>query len=177
MSASDEKIAYHLTFRDVIRVLQLVDASPFVDLQLELGALKVHVVRERRGDVPAPSGVSGEARSKGTREDLAESPAEPASAERRELPEGTPVVAPLAGTFYRAPYPGEPPFVEIGSIVEKGDVVGLLEIMKLMNYVVAPCAGVIAAICAKNEEFVEFNQVVAVVRPREGSVQRDSSAA
>jgi len=169
VSASEDKIAYHLNFRDVIRVLQLVDASPFLDLQVELGALKVHVTRERGGDVPASSTVSDKAQSKGAREDVAESPAVSTSPEQRAVPEGTPVVAPLAGTFYRAPYPGEPPFVEVGSVVEKGDVVGILEIMKLMNYVVTPCAGEIAAICAENEEFVEFNQVVAVVTPRDAS--------
>ena len=169
MADSHQDIAYHLTFRDVIRVLRLVDASPFLDLQVELGALKVQVTRERGGEAPAASVASEEAQAQATREATAQSPAGQAPAERLALPEGAPVVAPLAGTFYRAPYPGEPPFVEVGSVVEKGAVVGILEIMKLMNYVVAPCAGVIAAICAENEAFVEFNQVVAVVTPREGS--------
>ncbi|OGA14805.1 MAG: hypothetical protein A3H32_16645 [Betaproteobacteria bacterium RIFCSPLOWO2_02_FULL_63_19] len=167
MSAPDDEIAYHLSFRDVIRVLQLVDASPFLDLKLEIGALKVHVTRERGGEAPAPSAAADTAQSKGARGEFAESPAEPLAPERREVPEGTPVVAPLAGTFYRAPYPGQPPFVEVGSAVEKGAVVGILEIMKLMNNVLAPCAGVIAAICAENEAFVEVNQVLAIVAPRD----------
>ena len=79
--------------------------------------------------------------------------------------DGIPVVAPLAGTFYRAPLPGEPPFVEVGAVVRQGDVVGILEIMKLMNHVTAPCSGVISEICAQNEEFVEFGQVLAIINP------------
>ena len=61
--------------------------------------------------------------------------------------------------------PGAPPFVEVGAAVKEGDVVGILEIMKLMNHVTAPCAGVIAEIRANNEQFVEFGQVLALIDP------------
>jgi acetyl-CoA carboxylase biotin carboxyl carrier protein len=77
--------------------------------------------------------------------------------------DGKPVLAPLAGTFYRSPFPGEPPFVEVGTAVKEGDVVGILEIMKLMNHVTAPCTGVICKICAQNEEFVEVGQVIGII--------------
>jgi acetyl-CoA carboxylase biotin carboxyl carrier protein len=163
----EKKIAYHLDFSDVIRILRLIDATPFRELQLEQGELKVHVVRDHERPAPVqPAGVD----TSRTEPDQVEppgpvsgqtSPAAPPVTEP-EL-EGSPVTAPLAGVFYRSPYPGEPPFVEVGSAVKEGDVLGILEIMKLMNHVKAPCAGTILDICAQNGEFVEFGHVLAVI--------------
>jgi acetyl-CoA carboxylase biotin carboxyl carrier protein len=63
------------------------------------------------------------------------------------------VRAPLPGTFYRAPRPGAPPFVEVGSRVGADTVIGIVETMKLMNSVPAGVAGTVAAICLANAEF------------------------
>jgi acetyl-CoA carboxylase biotin carboxyl carrier protein len=164
---SEPKIAYYLSFSDVIRVLRLVDETPFQELQLELEGLKVRVVQDKEARVPAPhaaiklpvSEASPAARPEPVCEQAAAAAVPVTGAEKN----GTPVLAPLAGTFYRSPAPGEPPFVDVGAAVKEGDVVGILEIMKLMNHVTAPCSGVIREICAQNEEFVEFGQVLAVI--------------
>ncbi len=75
--------------------------------------------------------------------------------------EGTFVLrAPLVGTFYRAPSETEQPFVMIGQRVKAGDVVGIIEAMKLMNEITAPCDGVIKSIFVENETFVEFDQKI-----------------
>lgn len=179
MSLLEKKIAYHLGFSDVIRILRLVDATPFQELQLELGELKVRVVRDHEG--PAPVQPTGSDTSR-TETDQVEPPgpvsdqASPAAAPPVTDPEheGTPVTAPLAGVFYRSPYPGKPPFVEVGSAVKEGDVLGILEIMKLMNHVKAPCSGTILEICAQNGEFVEFGRVLAVIAPERGANQPSS---
>jgi acetyl-CoA carboxylase biotin carboxyl carrier protein len=63
------------------------------------------------------------------------------------------VLAPLPGTFYRAPRPGAAPFVEVGSRVEADTVIGIVETMKLMNSVHAGVAGVVAGFCVANAEF------------------------
>ena len=63
------------------------------------------------------------------------------------------VRAPLPGTFYRAPRPGAPPFVEVGSRVDADTVIGIVETMKLMNSVHAGVAGVVAGFCVANAEF------------------------
>jgi acetyl-CoA carboxylase biotin carboxyl carrier protein len=168
---SEQKIPYYLTFGDVIRVLRLIDESPFQELQLELGDLKLHVVQDKE---PRPAAHPAASAAPATEAPPAPV-AEPAREQASVAPDavavaitgkennGTPVLAPLAGTFYRAPSPGAPPFVEVGTAVKQGDVVGILEIMKLMNHVSAPCAGVIREIRAKNEQFVEFGQVLAVI--------------
>lgn len=76
---------------------------------------------------------------------------------------GTPVKAPLVGTFYCAPSPEEKPFVEVGQSVRKGDVVGIIEAMKLMNEITAPVDGVIRCIHAENGNMVEYGEVLMVL--------------
>jgi acetyl-CoA carboxylase biotin carboxyl carrier protein len=82
-------------------------------------------------------------------------------------PERMPVLAPLVGTFYRAPKPGEKPFVEIGDTVDAGQPVCIVEAMKMMNEVVAAEGGKIVEIAAENGEWVEFEQVLMYLEPAE----------
>ena len=159
----EQKTAYYLSFSDVIRVLRLVDETPFQELQLELDGLKVRIVQDKEAPAPHAAPPTAEPPVAAAVREPAIAAAAPAPAERDGSAQGTPVFAPLAGTFYRAPSPGAPPFVEIGALIKEGDVVGILEIMKLMNHVTAPCAGVIAEIRASNEQFVEYGQVLAVI--------------
>lgn len=76
---------------------------------------------------------------------------------------GTPVKAPLIGTFYCAPAPDEKPFVEVGQSVKQGDVVGIIEAMKLMNEITAPADGVVKSILAENGNMVEYGEVLMVL--------------
>ncbi len=66
------------------------------------------------------------------------------------------ITAPMIGTFYAAPSPGEPPFVEVGDPVEVGQVVGVIEAMKIMNEIVADVAGIVTAILVANAQPVEY---------------------
>lgn len=74
------------------------------------------------------------------------------------------VRAPMIGTFYSAKAPGEPSFVEVGASVQQGDVLGLMEVMKLFNSLIAEAAGTVEAIFARNGEMVEFDQPVFAIR-------------
>lgn len=80
-------------------------------------------------------------------------PANPAAA---EIEEGHVIAAPMIGTFYSAPAPGEPPFVEVGDQVETGQVIGIIEAMKIMNEIVADHAGFISEILVENAQPVEY---------------------
>ncbi len=83
-----------------------------------------------------------------------------------EVPDGlSGIAAPLPGTFYRAPSPGAPPFVEVGDTVGPETVVGIVETMKLMNPVHAGTSGVIAAILGENAVMVEKDSILMHVRP------------
>lgn len=75
-----------------------------------------------------------------------------------EAEEGHAVVAPLVGTFYRAPQPGAKPFVEEGDVVDEGQTVAIVEAMKLMNQVKADRGGRVAKILCTDGDWVEFEQ-------------------
>ena len=77
---------------------------------------------------------------------------------------GMTVEAPLVGTFYSAPSPEDAPFVSVGSRVKKGDVVGIIEAMKLMNEVVAKEDGIVEKIIAEDGKMVEFGQVLVTLK-------------
>lgn len=76
---------------------------------------------------------------------------------------GTPVEAPLVGIFYSAPAPDEPPFIEVGQQVKKGDTLFIIEAMKTMNEITAPCDGMVSRIMAQNGDMVEYKQVIVVI--------------
>lgn len=70
------------------------------------------------------------------------------------------IKSPLVGTFYRSVTPEAKPYVMVGQEVKKGEVLALIEAMKLMNEVIAPMDGVIEGIIAENDELVQFNEVL-----------------
>ncbi|MFN8099726.1 MAG: acetyl-CoA carboxylase biotin carboxyl carrier protein subunit [Dermatophilaceae bacterium] len=81
-----------------------------------------------------------------------------------DLPIGTPVEAPLVGTFYRSSSPDAAPFVEVGDRVEEGQQIAILEAMKLLNSIEAPVCGTVAEILVRNGEMVEFGQVLLTIQ-------------
>ena len=83
----------------------------------------------------------------------------------QEVPEGSVMVkAPLVGTFFSAPEPGAQDYVQEGQVVKKGDTIGLIEAMKIMNEVPAPCDGVISRILVKNHDFVAYDAPLFQIR-------------
>ena len=149
----------NLTNDDVQEILRLMDASSFDELQIETDRFKLIL---RRG---AQSGWTEERQTLGSAAQIAHStapvPAKPAVA----LEPGVVAIhPPLVGTFYRAPKPGAPAFVEVGSKVEADTVVAIIETMKLMNSVRAGTRGTVVEIRAQNAEFVEQDAVLMILR-------------
>ncbi len=101
--------------------------------------------------------------------------AAPLALDEPDLPAAAPVTgtlvrveSPMVGTFYRAPQPGAPPFVEVGDVVAQGQALCILEAMKLMNEVRAELEGVVRAIHAENAQPVEFGQLLFELEPLAG---------
>lgn len=69
----------------------------------------------------------------------------------------------MVGTMYRAPSPGAPPFVEVGSRISAGDVVCIIEAMKILNQIESEVSGVVQEILAENGQAVEFGQTLMIV--------------
>jgi acetyl-CoA carboxylase biotin carboxyl carrier protein len=82
-----------------------------------------------------------------------------------EAPKGHAVTSPFVGTFYRTPAPDQPPFVDVGTVVRKGQVLCIIEAMKLMNEIEADVAGKITEILAQNGQPVEFGQTLFRIEP------------
>lgn len=71
-------------------------------------------------------------------------------------PEGHLISAPMIGTFYSAPAPGESPFVQAGDEIEVGQVIGIIEAMKIMNEIIADRSGIVVEVLAENAQAVEY---------------------
>lgn len=87
----------------------------------------------------------------------------PAGAPAAAAPGRMPVVSPLVGVFYRAPSPGAKAFVEVGDTVERGQKVGIVEAMKMMNEVVSDFRGVVAEILVQNGDTVHYEQSLMLI--------------
>lgn len=80
------------------------------------------------------------------------------------LPEGNVVKSPIVGTFYQAPSPDKPPFVKVGDTVKKGDIIMIIESMKLMNEVQSEFDGVVERILVTDGQPVEFDQPIMIIK-------------
>ena len=87
----------------------------------------------------------------------------PAEAKAEAAPKGKAVTSPMVGTFYSAPSPDAEPFVEVGKTIAEGDVVCIIEAMKLMNEIKSEHSGKVTQICVKNGDPIEFGQVLMYV--------------
>jgi acetyl-CoA carboxylase biotin carboxyl carrier protein len=157
--------------------MRLVEQSRFDELTLELNGLKLTLRRgavaeqsngglafEQTAGVGAPAAlrsansVTGSACERATASSSQAVPLAGADPNVRD------VISPMLGTFYRAPKPGAPPFVEIGSIVEEDTIVAIIEVMKLMNSVRAGVRGTVLEILARDGALVEYGETVLRVR-------------
>ena len=155
-----------LSHEDVVRIIQLLDASHFDELSLDADGVKLNIRRTGAGDSsasdrPSPRPV---ATTKSAPPAQATTPPAPArdTAQNAGLVE---VKAPMLGTFYGAPKPGSDPFVSPGSTVSKDTVIGIIEVMKLMNSVSAGVEGTVVETLVSDGDLVEFEQVLMRVRP------------
>jgi len=148
-----------LTAKDVEEIMKLLEGSSFDRLALEVDGLKLELER----------GGSGARRAAPAPRPAAPAPvaATPPPARERASSEAglVEVTSPLLGIYYRAPKPGEPPFIEVGSKVDTETVIGIVEVMKLMNSVPAGVKGEVVEILGQNGELVEHGEVLLLGRP------------
>ena len=155
-----------LTAKDIAEIARLLDESHFSSLDLKVGDFRLKIRREGNWsghdeDEDAP------VRMPKTDEAAAEPP--PPIGQEAGAPRvgEIDVPAPLLGNFYAAPRPGEPPFVAVGDTVHEDSVIGIIEVMKLMNSVRAGVAGTVVAILAVDGAAIEEGQPLVRVS-REG---------
>lgn len=148
------------------------------ELSIKFGDVELFISRDQPGTpAPAPAVVAPPA---GTAP-VAAVPSPAVQAPARQVPPAAPasggafsvgtlatdevlVKAPMVGVFYAAPKPGDPPFVSIGDSVTSSTVVGIVEVMKLMNNLEAKAEGTVARILVENEQAVEYGQPLLVIK-------------
>ena len=163
-----------LTYQDVLTILRLIDSGPFERFEVEFEGTKLAVTRAAQA-AATPADVS---RAEPSTTGSAPAPAKPAEAvqaspstptdEVDEVPGAEAVRSPMAGTFYAAPSPGAPAFVEVGSTVRKGDQIGTVEVMKLFTAIHAPFDGIVRAIAVRNEALVEKDGTIMWIESADG---------
>ncbi|NGP08094.1 acetyl-CoA carboxylase biotin carboxyl carrier protein subunit [Rhodococcus sp. 14C212] len=176
-----------ITHREVQEILRTFHDSGWAAMTLEMDGMRITVGKD--GPPSAPTHTVASTESAPTAP--ATAPAAPSTPVTAEAPAtagsgstapvtATPVPAaadtagcvevksPTVGAFWVAPSPGEPPFVQVGQTIEAGQQLAIVEVMKLMNPVVAPQGGEIVQICANNADLVEFDQPLFLIRPTDG---------
>ena len=147
-----------MDIRKVKKLIEMLEASEIDEIEIQEGEESVRISRSRAAPEPAPAVVRS-----------VEPPRPPAEAPAPELadatePEENIVKAPMVGIFYESQAPGKPSFVELGQAVKEGDVLCIIEAMKIMNQVEAERGGVISKIMVENGEPVEYGQPLFIIR-------------
>jgi acetyl-CoA carboxylase biotin carboxyl carrier protein len=142
-----------LPLEEVERIVDLVRESGVGEIRVRRGDVEITV--KARPEAPVPSQPAAAA---------PESDEERSPAERDGLHA---VRSPLVGTFYRAPAPGEEPYVEVGDRVRAGEILCIVEAMKLMNEIAADVSGEVVEVLAENAAGVEYDQPLFYLRPEE----------
>ena len=151
-----------LTFEQIKELIDLVSERELQGLEIERSGFRVRIDGKARG-VP-PSAPPAQAAPAAPPPPAAPAPTPPAAgseapAEEPELPEGGHVVtSPIVGTFYAAPNPEADPYVRVGDRVKTGQVLCIVEAMKLMNEIESDADGVILEIYVKNAQPVEYGE-------------------
>lgn len=153
-----------MDIRKVKKLIELLEESGIDEIEITEGEEAIRISRSSRAlqaaapmqYAPMPAQAPAAAPAPAA---PAES-SEPAKAEHS----GHAVRSPMVGTFYRAPSPTSPSFVEVGQHVNEGDTICIVEAMKMMNQIEADKSGVVEAILVENGEPVEFDQALVTIR-------------
>ena len=143
-----------MDIRKVKKLIELLEESNIGEIEIKEGEESVRI--SRHGNQPAaPMAYAAPAAPAPA---VAPAPAETAANEPAAPAIDNAVLSPMVGTFYRAPSPDAASFVEVGQTVRVGDVLCIVEAMKMMNQIEADCAGTVTAIHVENGDAVEFDQ-------------------
>lgn len=156
-----------MDLRKIKKLIELLDESGIAELEVTEGEESVRISRYGSAAplVPAsgpaaPYPIGVPAASDGA---PAPAAATASAVEERPPASGFEIEAPMVGTMYRAPSPGAPPFVEVGSRISAGDVVCIIEAMKILNQIESEVSGVVREIPVDNGQAVEFGQTLMIV--------------
>ena len=152
---------------EIKQLIQLVIESGIAELEVQRGDNRVRIRRgqESAHDITIPANMTAiGSNSAAPPTTSVSAPSAPGAAP----PAGNEIIvkSPIVGTFYEAPKPGDQPFVKVGDFVEPGQVLCIIESMKLMNEIESESAGTIVAKLMENGRAVEYGEALFAIRPR-----------
>ena len=180
MSAPEKDVPESVSYREVQEILRTFRDSAWRSITLDLHGMRITVGKDgppaASAETGAPPAAARSARPSAPPPPAAAAPAAAAAAPATGTPAApsvdttgcVAVRSPAVGAFWIAPSPGQPPFVEVGQAVAQDEQLAIVEVMKLMNPVVAPTPGEVVAVCAANADLVEYEQVLFWIRPADG---------
>ena len=151
-----------MNIKEIKELITLMNENGLMEIEIEKDGTRIKLKKmsaENTFGVHTPVTIEREPSSLGVKN---KEPAEPTPAAHTNTVE---IKAPMVGTLYRAPSPDSPPYVEIGQIIEPGQVICIIEAMKLMNEIKSEIKGKILEITVENAEPVEFGQTMFIIEP------------
>jgi acetyl-CoA carboxylase biotin carboxyl carrier protein len=156
-----------MDIRKVKKLIELLEESGVSEIEIKEGEESVRISRHPTGVAHAfaapPAYAAPPPAAAGAPSGVAIGPAATAAAPAAAHSPDSIVTAPMVGTFYAAPAPGAKPFVEIGSEVKQGEVLCIIEAMKMMNQIESDKAGRVVSVLVKNGDPVEFGQTLFII--------------
>lgn len=150
-----------MEFENLVKLIQAVSDSELTQFSYEEKGVSLSMKKEKKEKFIA---VNQEAAPQAPIAEVSGIPmAQQGGEQQPSAQEGNVVKSPLVGTFYSAPSPEEEPFVKVGDSVSKGQVLGIVEAMKLMNEIESDFDGVVKQIFVSNEDVIEFGQPLFVI--------------
>ncbi|RDX37825.1 acetyl-CoA carboxylase biotin carboxyl carrier protein [Kangiella sp. HD9-110m-PIT-SAG07] len=149
-----------MDLRKIKKLIELVEESGVAELEIQEGEESVRI--SRSSNTPAPAPVQYAAAPQPQQAAPAPAPAAEAEPAKEEV-SGHKVLSPMVGTYYAAPSPGAKDFVQVGQQVKVGDVLCIVEAMKMMNQIEADVSGTVKAILISNGEPVEYDEPMFII--------------
>ena len=154
-----------MDLRKIKKLIDILEESNLSELEIKEGEESVRLSRMPKGSfqphaAPPVTHVHVEPQRAGAAPAQAESASAPSG---RDLPPGHVVRSPMVGTFYASPNPEAPAFVQVGQTVKTGDVLGIIEAMKMFNQIEADASGTVLAVLASTGQPVEFDEPLFVI--------------
>ncbi len=151
-----------MNLEELEKLIKLVEKSEIAEIEITRFGQKIRISKTHAKPGKAEHGNPASAQLDVETVSILEKKTQEAKAEEKKVEERlkntVPITSPIVGTFYLTPAPDAQPYVEVGDIVKPGQVVCIIEAMKLMNEIESEIAGRIIKICVKNEEPVEYGQ-------------------
>jgi acetyl-CoA carboxylase biotin carboxyl carrier protein len=147
-----------MEFKQIKELISLVNSTDLTDVEIEAADFRLRIRKEQEKPNPGPVQIVPETATLGV-----QVRSEPAAEHRDGLIE---VVAPMVGTFYRAPAPDADPFIRVGETITQGQTLFIIEAMKMMNEIESEVKGMVKQVLVENGEPVEYGQPLLLIDPK-----------